>query len=140
MPQANPEPSPAGEGVETGRAAPNAYGSWRRDSPDHERRKVAAKAEVVRKSASLLRVRVRVPSSAPSAQLHADEEIEAVRLANNGAADPSMLLLPALIDIVPVIDGEVCPARGNSVHRRARRRTISASPEQQENRVPLSFA
>lgn len=46
-PQANPEPSPfRGEGVETGRAAPKAFGSWRRDSPAHERHMAAAKAEV----------------------------------------------------------------------------------------------
>lgn len=42
-----------GEGVETGRAAPKAFGQWRRDSPDHERHQTAAKVEVVRKSASL---------------------------------------------------------------------------------------
>ena len=53
-PQANPEPSPRlREGVETGRAAPSAERPWRRDSPGHERRLAAAKAEVVRKSVSL---------------------------------------------------------------------------------------
>jgi hypothetical protein len=52
--QANPEPSPRlREGVETGRAAPSAERPWRRDSPGHERRLAAAKAEVVRKSVSL---------------------------------------------------------------------------------------
>ncbi|MEX6300668.1 hypothetical protein AB6F54_20415 [Providencia huaxiensis] len=45
--------APSGEGVETGRAAPKAFGQWRRDSPDHERHQTAAKVEVVRKSASL---------------------------------------------------------------------------------------
>lgn len=64
-----------GEGVETGRAAPETLSDnrqeWRRDSPDHERpqRGAAAKAEVVRKSASRKRVRVQVPSSAPASLL-----------------------------------------------------------------------
>jgi len=45
-----PIPSQAGpkgaEGVETGRATPKDFGLGRRDSPDHERPRAAAKAEV----------------------------------------------------------------------------------------------
>lgn len=66
MPQANPEPSPLQrEGVETGRAAPKAFGPWRRDSPGHERRKGGGESRSGMKICFSVRVRVRVPSSAP---------------------------------------------------------------------------